>query len=258
MLTLGFFTPIWWQHVAVVAAYAIFVAAGLAWVRTWKDPVRVRRIEITIAIVGLAFSGVVNWWWLRPGKFTWEESIPVQMCDLAGLISPLALLTKARWLRTLLHFWGLGLCSQWVCTPVTQVGPQHFDFWVSFMLHASILGGAAWDVVIGGYRPRRDWSDWRLAIVGGVIYTALMIPLNIALHANYGYLGASRPEAITIVDALGPWPWRIGWIAVLATVAMTLIQFCWIGAARMGFVAPLPTRSEPAGKRERTRAGRVS
>lgn len=247
-------TSIWAQHIAVVAGYGLALLGLMVWARRWQNAQSVRRVEVILAILGLLVSAAVNWWWLRPEKFSIQESLPLHMCDLVGLLAPLALLTRIRWTRALLHFWGLGLCSQWVFTPVAQVGPQHVEFWISFVLHASILGLAAWDVCVGGYRPTRDWRDWRLAVLGGVAYAAAMTALNIAINrtlppdaltrANYGYLGDTRPDAETIVNYLGAWPLRIAWIMLLGFAALTFVQLAWALADRLG----LSTLKPPSGR----------
>lgn len=33
--------------------------------------------------------------------------------------------------------------------------------------------------------------------------------MNMALGTNYAYLGSGHYEATSVVDVLGPWPWRL-------------------------------------------------
>ena len=228
-------TGIWWQHVMLVAVFTVVMLAILLWVRGWRDPAKVRRFEIGFGVIGLAISVIVNAWWFVPARFSLEKSLPLQMCDLAALIAPLALLTRVRWLRSLLHFWGFGLCSQWVFTPIASTGMETIEFWMSFMPHASILATAACDVLVGGYRP--SWRDWRIGVFGAIAYTLAMVPLDVRLHVNYGFVGNSRPEVATIVDALGPWPLRLVWIVLLAFTLMLLVKLAWYPLGRLRVLA---------------------
>ena len=241
-MTLALLTTNWWQHVAIVAVYTAVLLAALCWVCGWPGSLARRRFVVGFAITGAIVSVLVIAWWLRPANFNWQESLPLHMCDLAGIIAPVALLTRVRWPRTLLHFWGVGLCSQWVCTPVANAGPQKIEFWISFVLHASILGSAACDVIVRGYRP--TWRDWRLAILAGVGYVLVVLPLDIMIGANYGYVGDTRPKAPTIVDHLGPWPLRILWVCLLGTATLTLVQAAWAVLRRI--VPTWAATNEPA------------
>lgn len=219
---------VWLQHIGCVIAFVALSAIVILRTRRLRDPGAVRSIELIIVLLGLLSSAIVNWWWLRPANFVLQQSLPLQLCDLAGIIAPFALLTHARWLRALLHFWGLGLSSQWMFTTVTETpegavaGPAHIEYWISFILHASIIGSGWFDYFVSHFRP--CWRDCFLAIGAGVVYVLAMIALNSAIGSNYAFIGNSTPGATTIVDFLGPWPLRIVWIALLATTALIVVM----------------------------------
>lgn len=234
-------TSTWWQHFSVVGAYTAGLLLVIWLLARANRPELSRRFVITFAILGVLACVLVDIWWLRPAKFTWRESLPLQLCDIAGMIAPLALLTQHPRLRALLHFWGFGLCSQWVFTPVANAGPGKIEFWVSFVLHASILGAAGIDVLLNRYRP--TWNDCRFVGLVGIGYSALALPLNLLTQGNYGYMGNSRPNAPTIVDALGDWPLRIIWVMLIGLLAIALVQCVWQVLRRMGirWAEPTPT-----------------
>jgi hypothetical integral membrane protein (TIGR02206 family) len=229
--------PVWLQHYGCVIAFIAVSGMVILRTRRLRDPADVRSIELIIVALGLIASVIVNWWWLRPANFVIQESLPLQLCDLAGIIAPFALLTHARWLRTLLHFWGLGLSSQWMFTTVAEApdgsvaGPAHVEYWISFILHTSIIGSGWFDYFVGGFRPR--WRDCFFAIGAGVVYLFAMLALNAAIGSNYAFVGNSTPGAPTIVDVLGPWPLRIVWIALLATTALVVVQLINVAINRL-------------------------
>lgn len=209
------------QHYACVAMFLGVSGAMMLWARRQPGP-RQRAVEVAVGVLGIAISAAVTIWWLQPVRFSPAVALPCQLCDLAGMIAPAAMLSRARWLRTLLHFWGLGLCSQWVFTPVTATGADSAAFWVSFLLHVSILFSAFWDFFVRGYRA--SWRDWRLAILCGTAYVCVAAGMNALTGGNYGYMGRPRPSMPTIVDALGPWPMRMAWIALLGIVALVIVK----------------------------------
>ena len=228
---------LWLQHIGCVIAFIALTAMVILRTRRLRDPASVRQIELTLVLLGLAASAIVNWWWLRPANFVLQKSLPLQLCDLAGLIAPFALLTHARPLRTLLHFWGFGLSSQWIFTPVAQIapgvlaGPTDIQFWISFILHDSILGCGWFDYFVNTYRPA--WRDCFFAIAAGVVYLLAMITLNSAIGSNYAFVGNSTPDVRTIVDILGPWPFRILVIAFLAIAALIVVQLINVALNRL-------------------------
>ncbi len=146
-----------------------------------------------------------------------QDSLPLHVCDLAALIGPLALLIErpawSWWLRALLFFWGVGLTTQGLVTPTLEHGPNHPRFYLFWLNHGSVVLLAVYDFVVRGYRPR--YAEVWFAI--GVTYAlaALMIPVNLALNANYVFSGPSTPEAPTVLDALGAWPVRLVWMALI-------------------------------------------
>lgn len=92
---------------------------------------------------------------------------------------------------------------------------------------------AVYDLVV--YRFRPTCSDYRLACRASVVYLLLVLPINLNLGANYGFVGNSRPETPSIVDLLGPWPGRLAVIVALVAAVMAALMVPWqIAAARRG------------------------
>jgi len=55
----------------------------------------------------------------------------------------------------------------------------------------------------------------------------LYLPLDVAFGFNYGYLGKSKPNGTTMIDALGPWPGRVVVIVGLVALVMALMTLPW-------------------------------
>jgi hypothetical integral membrane protein (TIGR02206 family) len=138
-----------------------------------------------------------------------------------------------------MYFWGIGLCTQGFLTPDLQDGPAKVGFWGFWLAHYSIVGGAIYDVAARGYRP--IWHDYRLALGAGAVYIALILPLDIALGVNYGYVGRSTPGQATLVDVLGPWPWRVAVMLGLAAMAFALLMLPWSIMRRRAHLAGIGT-----------------
>jgi uncharacterized membrane protein YwaF len=56
----------------------------------------------------------------------------------------------------------------------------------------------------------------------------------VAFGWNYGFVGPGKAGAPTLVDKLGPWPWRLAPLSGLAIAAMLLVWMPWIVADKFG------------------------
>lgn len=162
-------------------------------------------------------------YFLAPSNFSWQRSLPLQFCDLLVLLAPLALLTSVRWIRTLVVFWGIGLSTQAFVSPIVRVGYTHTYFWLFWGSHLAIVMAAAYLFTV--HRYRATGRDLLTVTAAMVIYTAAIVPLNIAIDANYGFAGRTKPDAATIMDVLGPWPLRLVWMFL---IQQTLMVVLWL------------------------------
>jgi hypothetical integral membrane protein (TIGR02206 family) len=223
------FRPFTLTHGAVVLAFVLLVAATVTMRRRCRDTPAGFALDRRIGLLAAVAFVVTNGWPLTPGNFRLDWSLPLHGCDVTALCVPLALLTNWRPARALVYFWGLGLSTQGLITPDLEDGPTRVGFWTFWLAHFSIVGGALYDVA-RGYRP--TWRDYRFALAASLAYVALILPLDLLLGVNYGYLGPATPDRPTIVDALGPWPWRVGFMFALAAAVMALLMVPWEMARR--------------------------
>lgn len=214
----------------VAVAIWLFAAAG----RAWRGSPAERRLAVAVAAVTLAFRvGTVIWNYSRP-HWSFVEALPLQVCDLAAVACAIALLSKGGWSYALAYYWGLTLSLQGLLQPDLDAGPVAPAFWLFWLHHALIVGTAVYLVVVRDYRP--GWRDWRVAAWAGVGYAVVAFLLNVVFDTNFGYLGRSRPDYPTLIDWLGPWPWRAVLMVFLALGAMALLALPWSlrGVARRG------------------------
>lgn len=204
---------------------ALLVGAG----RSWRGTARERRLAAAMAVVILLLRIGVLVWNSLPGRWSLGRSLPLQICDLAAIGSAFALLTGRRWLWSIAYFWGLALSLQGLVQPDLAAGPSSLAFWLFWLHHALIVGAALYVVVVLGFRPM--WRDLAVAVGAGLAYVAVVFPLDLLLGANYGYLGRALPSQPTLLDWLGPWPWRVLAMVVLGTLVMLLLYLPWHRAA---------------------------
>lgn len=232
------FQPFSLTHAAVLAGFVALTTVAVMLRRRWRDTPRAQRLDRSLAALAFPACLAVNTWPLLPGHFDWGWSLPLHVCDVATLCVPFALATHHRPVRALLYFWGLGLSTQGFITPDLRDGPAKLGFWMFWLAHYSVVGGAIYDVAGRGFRP--TWTDYRTSLVAGLAYVALVLVIDVRLGVNYGYVGPGKPGQPSIVDALGPWPWRVGVMIVLGAAATALLMLPWEIAWRVRGAGPAP------------------
>lgn len=227
---LNSFTPFSISHGVILMAFAAITAFVASLGRRWRGGARQFRLEQSLGAAGLAFWLFSTIWQLLPANFDFAESLPLHVCDWLGLIAPLALMTGARRLRTLVYFWAMGLSTQSLLTPVVREGPLTAAFWIFWINHSFIVGAAIYELIARDLRP--TWADYRSAVMWGVVYLSIILPFDLAMGVNYGYVGRGKPEQATIIDALGPWPGRLALLIPLVCLALFLPLAPWLAVRR--------------------------
>ena len=233
------FTPFSATHAAVVVSFGVALTVLVACRRRLRragEP-SAERFDRAVAVAAGMVAVLAIGWPLLPRHFRLDWSLPLHVCDFATLTAPLAVATRYRRARALLYFWGIGLCTQGFITPDLQDGPARVGFWTFWLAHFSVVGVPLYDVAARGYRP--DWRDYWFMVAVSLVYVAVILPLDLWLGVNYGYIGRGTPGHPTLVDALGPWPWRVAIMVLLGCAAMALLMVPWTLVATR--------RSRPAG-----------
>jgi hypothetical integral membrane protein (TIGR02206 family) len=212
-------------HVVVLGLTASIAAASIALTRRgWHRGVR--SFEIMLAVLLLSdwpLSVFVEW---RYGSLNAGNAFPFHLCDVAAIIGALALITHNAELCELLWFWGLAGTMQGLITPALELDWPHPRFVVFFLLHCGVVVAALHLVIGRGHTPRRG-AVWRATalLLGYAVFagSANAIIGLLGGEANYGFMCAKPPTA-SLFDYLGPWPWYIGSVLVLAGALFSLLD----------------------------------
>jgi hypothetical integral membrane protein (TIGR02206 family) len=196
------------------------------------------RVRAALAIFAIGYWVAYNTWWNWHG-IDLRTGLPLQACDISGLLAPFALLTRSRPLRATLYFWAFGFATQAFIQPTLTVGPAYILFWAFWTAHTVILACALYDLAALGFRP--NWGDYGFALLASLIWAAVVLPIDLALRADYGFIG-NPPADLPVppaVAALGPWPQRLVVIFILAAIGFALLLAPWLVVRRRGGRKPV-------------------
>ena len=211
------------EHVAALAVLGGVAAALVVLARRRPGP----WLHVFAAVLVV---DELSWWaWLLAGKqpgASLDQSLPLQLCDVAILVAALAVWTRNRLLAEWTYFWALAGTMQALLTPDLPGHFPNFPYFQYYIAHGGVVTAALILVVGLGLGPR-PWAVVRVFAIT-VAYAAAVALLDYALDANYMYLRA-KPPSPTLLDAFGPWPVYVAVAAVLAALLFTVLDapFWW-------------------------------
>lgn len=205
-----------WTVVVIAGATAGLVAAARLRPGPWT---LLAARALAVVLVGDEVA-----WWIylvatHANRAELLYALPFQLCDAAIFVSAFALWFRRQILVEVTYFWGLAGTIQAIITPDL---PQHFPsfpFIQYYVAHGGVVAAALFLVVGLGQWPRRRAVIWVAALT--IAYAAFVGLLDAITGADYLYLRA-KPASATVLDLLGPWPWYIGWAALIG-IALFLI-----------------------------------
>jgi hypothetical integral membrane protein (TIGR02206 family) len=198
------FQPYGLPHLAVIFLTIVLPFVLAAIVRRTKSPL-VENIIIGVLSAVLVLNYVVYLIFIRSrGTVTWQQMLPMQLCDWGMVVVLVAMLTgNQRWFEVA-YFWGIGGTLQAVLTPNLRFGFPDWRFISFFTSHCGIIIGVVFLMLTRRYRP------YPMSIVRVFLWSELYFVVTLITDKltgfNYGFL-LHKPEAFSILSFLSDsWP----------------------------------------------------
>jgi hypothetical integral membrane protein (TIGR02206 family) len=188
-----------------------------------------RRNEATARVLDWQVAAVVLGIWViaqgmefLPERFSIYESLPIHICDIVALVAAWGVFTNLRLPRAVLYYWGIGLSTQALAQPELAGGPATLQFWVFWVPHSAIIVAALYDLIGRGFQP--TWRDYVVTVCSLLLYLAFIIPIDVALNVNYGFVG-NIPNGP--LEFLGPWPMRVVKVSIGVCLVLAVMTIPW-------------------------------
>ncbi|HEX5780589.1 MAG TPA: TIGR02206 family membrane protein [Solirubrobacteraceae bacterium] len=199
------------EHIGAVIATGAACAAAVR----WPAP------RLLAVIIGATYL-VEHASFVVRGAWEADFNLPLHLTDVVTIVAVLALWTRRPLLVELTWFWGLTASLQAVLTP--DLGSAEFPelvWWTFFITHSGAVVAAVMLVIGCGITPRP--GAVKRAFVATLVVAAAAAIGNLLTGGNYMWL-REKPEAGSLLDYLGPWPWYIGSAALLALLLFALLD----------------------------------
>jgi hypothetical integral membrane protein (TIGR02206 family) len=183
---------------------------------------------LNLSVYPLSVAG----WWTLSAEKSIDNFLPFHLCDIAAITAGIALITKRPLFCALTYFWGLAATMQGLLTPAVTVGFPALPFVMFFIHHFAVVTAALYLPIVEGWRPKQPFWRGPLEVYGwSLVYLTFAMTANRLLGSNFAF--ASRPpDNPSLIDHLGPWPWYLLGMQVVALVLFSLLALPFMRSSR--------------------------
>jgi hypothetical integral membrane protein (TIGR02206 family) len=216
------------EHIAALAATASVATFSIYAAREHPGG-WIARFSRALAVLILAAYATEQIAIVVRGTWSLERSLPLQLTDAVTIISALALWSPRPLLFELAYFWGLTASLQAVLTPDLDDAFPSLFFFTYFATHGGAVVAAlflAWGL---GLVPRQG-AVMRVFLATAA-FAAVAGLADLLTGGNYMFL-REKPEAASLLDLMGPWPWYILSGALLAIAMFAALDAPFRGRRR--------------------------
>ena len=151
------------------------------------------------------------------GTFDIKIHLPFQLCRVANILIPLIMISKSDRVYQIVYFWGMSGVFQGLITPDITNNFPHFHFIRFWVGHNGMIIALVYATVVYGMSPQI--CSIKKAFVASNLFLLASVIVNLILDANYFWI-CGKPPMPSLLDYLGPWPWYI-----LAVELVALVHF---------------------------------
>ena len=170
----------------------------------------------------LALSEItLNMWYVTQNRYDIADTLPLELCSISLYMSILMLLLNSRGLFQIVYFIGIGGAAQALLTPALSYGFPHYRFIEFFVAHMAIILAVLYMVWVEQYRPKLRSVFMTMLFLN--VLLIVISTINKLTGGNYMFL-SRKPETASLLDALGPYPWYILSLELVA-LAMFLLLY---------------------------------
>ena len=206
-----------WLATSVTVGLGVLLPALLRSVASRQAQERARKI---IALCLIAYIGLGPA--IRAGAYGLPllEHLPLHLCGISVVLGALMLWFRSYRLYEVVYFWGIGGVLAALLTPDLQQRFPHPLFLLFFFGHGLPFTAVMFATLVMGFRPRA--KSLAIVLSATAAYALLIFPLNLVLGSNYLYL-VHKPVQPSPLDYLGPWPWYLAGLVVLAVTVCVVL-----------------------------------
>lgn len=175
-----------------------------------------KHLKYTLLVCLIAGDILFHLWYLVHDRWDFVINLPLQLCSISLYLCAFMLVTRNYKVFEVSFFISMTGALIAIITPELFFGVPHMRFFQFFIVHIAIVLACFYMVWFEGYKPTAK-SVIRAFVVLNIIAGFVFI-VNQLIGSNYMFL-ARKPSNASMIDFLGPYPW---YILALEVIALTL------------------------------------
>ncbi len=158
-------------------------------------------------------------------KFNYETDLPLDICNLIGLLVPFLMWNPSVKIFPFLYFYIMAGTTQAVFTPHLFDGFPNFVFIKYWVVHGGLIVYILYVAFVWKFQlSLKDlWRSFLLI----QIYALIIYLTNELIGANYLYL-VKKPPTVSVLDYFGPWPVYIFVCEVIMLFLMFMVYLPYL------------------------------
>lgn len=211
-----------WSSSHVIPILAFVLITGLICWYSRKYLNRPQQKKLLIIASFIPLLSVIQYisFRLALGQFSIQEDLPIHLCRFVAVLGPLIYWKEKPLWTGISYFWVLAGTVNATLTPDLYNDFPHWEHLNYFSLHLGLIFLPIYYAVAMGHRV--TLKDLWIAVIAGNIFVAFSLVINKILDANYMFT-IHKPEASTLLDYLGPWPWYLLSVELLGIVLFFVV-----------------------------------
>jgi len=209
-----------------LAALGIIASLGvaIAWASAVLPPVARKWLGRFIGLLLLGYAAVFYAQQWIGHSLSWQYSLPLELCSLVLIACILCMFWPHPFTAEIAYFWGLGGVLHAIATPDLGWSFPSWEFILFFWGHGATVLAIVYLIASGSFKPGRA-SILRMMLALN-LYGAAVGAIDTVTGWNYGYL-CRKPSMPSLLDYLGPWPWYLLSLELIAFVSFFLLDLPW-------------------------------
>ncbi|WP_332693038.1 TIGR02206 family membrane protein [Halalkalibacter lacteus] len=184
---------------------------------------RMKRFGRWILVLSLAISELsLLLWGISVELWDIRFNLPLQLCTISLYLCMYMLVFKSYFVFEIVYFFGLAGALQALITPDLFYTFPHFRFLHFFIAHFAIILAILYMVWVEKFTVSARSISKSMLVLN--VFALMAFLVNQATGANYMFL-ARKPPNVSILDYLGPYPWYILSLELLAFIMFLLLYF---------------------------------
>ncbi len=201
----------------ILAALIILLYFNRHWFKVGE---RGRYGRYVLAALLVLSEVTLNIWYISEGVYDVKDTLPLELCSISLYLCVFMLVFKSYKIFQIAYFTGIGGAIQALLTPVLGYAYPHFRFVEFFTAHIVIILAVLYMVWVEGFRP--TLKSIAITMIFLNVLLILVGFINYLSGGNYMFL-AGKPNEVSLLDFLGPYPWYLISLELVAVILFLLL-----------------------------------